>query len=226
MKSKKQSDNGSLAIIFGDNLRKMMLKKDIRIKELSHDADIVYNQLSGYTRGEHLPNGDVLHRLCNAMNCSIDDLLPVSTQETYTSLADGSDADYQAFKAEENGKETDVLEMAKAFGTRCVKLFQYLTNQKTPPVDYVLANNVLHNGSQIGSILIQTDSDFYRDKKEFYKGISKAIDCCKQTEYWIELLAQGNYLTKEMHESLKADLKSIKNVLFAIMKKRKDDKKK
>jgi len=226
MKAKKLSDNGDLAIILGDNLRKMMLDKGITIKELSHDADIVYNQLSGYTRGEHLPTGDVLHRLCTAMNCSIDDLLPVSAPQTCTSLADGSDADYQAFKAEEDGKETNVLEMAKAFGTRCVKLFQFLTSQKSPSVDYVLAHNVLHNGSQIGAILIQSNSDFYRDKKEFYKGISKAIDCSKQTEYWIELLAQGNYLTKEMHESLKADLKSIKNVLFAIIRKRKDENKK
>lgn len=226
MLQNKQTENFNLAVNFGDNLRRLMSENHLSIKELSQEADIVYNQLSGYTRGDHLPTPEVLKRLCKALSCSIDQLLPLHSGMVCNTVADEAEGDYQAMQVvdEKSGKKANVLEMAKSFGIRSVKLHQYLMSQTTL-VDSVLVNNLHDNDCQIGSVLIKANNDFFHDKNQFYNGISIAINYCKQTEYWLGLLSEGNYISKEMYASLYKDLKSIINVLFAIIRKRNEDKK-
>lgn len=110
---------------------------------------------------------------------------------------------------------------SKAFALRIIKLSKYLCAEKK---EFVLSNQLLRSGTSIGANIregtrAQTDADFYLK-------LTIALKEADESAYWLELLAESDYITKEQFESIYHDCDELIKILVAITKTQKDKLKK
>lgn len=60
---------------FGENLKKILAKKEMTQKELAERAGVAEGMMGHYTHGRHLPRLDTAHLLAGILGCSLDELL-------------------------------------------------------------------------------------------------------------------------------------------------------
>lgn len=93
-----------------------------------------------------------------------------------------------------------VLEKAIKFALRIVKLYKYLTEEKH---EYVLSKQVLLSGTFIAkhvkaALHSQSRPSF---SSEMFIALQKGLE----TELWLLLLKEGEFLSSEHHKSLNTD---------------------
>ena len=104
-----------------------------------------------------------------------------------------------------------ILDKSKAFALRVIKAYKYIIEKK----EYVLSKQMLRSGTSIGAnvkeaVRAQTTPDFVAK-------MSIALKEASETEYWIELLVESEYLTEEAGDSLKNDCVELIKILTAII---------
>lgn len=102
---------------------------------------------------------------------------------------------------------------SKAFAIRIIKMCKYLYDNKH---EYVLAKQVLRSGTSIGANVAEAVVAF--SKKDFLAKMYIAFKKCAETQYWLELLHETEYLTKEEFDSLIQDCTELKIILCSITK--------
>jgi four helix bundle protein len=100
-----------------------------------------------------------------------------------------------------------------AFALRIVKLYQFLTEHKH---EYVLSKQLLRSGTAIGALVREAEQA--ESKADFIHKMAIALKEANETEYWIDLLQQSNYIDEKGHESIKADIIELIKLLTAIIK--------
>ncbi len=113
--------------------------------------------------------------------------------------------------------ESIVYDKAFCFAVRTVNLYKYLTTSKK---EYAMSNQVLRSGTSIGANIkeaLQAQS-----KRDFLSKMNIALKEASETEYWLELLIQTNYIDKEQSTSILNDCKELNKILIAIVKTTKD----
>jgi len=111
-------------------------------------------------------------------------------------------------------KNQNILyEKAYAFAIRTVKLSQYLNNEKK---EYVLSRQILRSGTAIGALV--SESKFAQSRPDFLNKLMVALKEANETKYWINLLHDTQYITKQMFESLLCDIKELIGLLVSITK--------
>lgn len=106
-----------------------------------------------------------------------------------------------------------VYEKAFDFSIRIVNLYKYLTIEKR---EYTLSKQVLRSGTSIGANIkeaLQAQS-----KKDFLSKMNIALKEASETEYWLELLIETNYIDKEQSMSILNDCKELNKMLISIVK--------
>lgn len=223
----------NLAKIISERLTEILYQKRVSLKELAFGTDIQYNQISSYLRGEHAPQLYILVRICNFLQVSIEDVVPLQRIPT-TVLRDGSEFRYvlcpqtknnnDMETADSNGtspgevQQVTLKELSKLFSKRVVYLYKYLTEQQEPH-EYNLSKSILRTGTAIGSTLLK--ADYPSSREEFYQSISIALDNARECQYWLVLLHETGFINEEQADSIIEDLKRIISILWAIIKKRK-----
>ena len=109
--------------------------------------------------------------------------------------------------------ETALQKKSKAFAVRIIRMYQYLCEEKH---EYVLSKQVLRSGTSIGANVreakrAQTTPDF--NAKLFI-----ALKEAEETEYWLELLVETDYISKEVFESIYEDNEEIIKLLVSSTK--------
>lgn len=103
---------------------------------------------------------------------------------------------------------------SKAFAIRCVKLCQYLSEDKR---EFVLSRQVLKSGTSIGANVreaLQAES-----RADFVHKMTIALKEAAETEYWFELLQETGYIGDDgASQSLMADCKELNKLLTSIIK--------
>ena len=102
---------------------------------------------------------------------------------------------------------------SKLFAVRIVRLYSYLCDEKK---EYVLSKQLLRSGTSIGANLAEAECAF--SKKDFLSKVYVALKETNETIYWLELLLQTDYLTKEQFDSICTDAEEIKKMLSATTK--------
>lgn len=118
-------------------------------------------------------------------------------------------------------KENVIKNKSFAFALRIVKAYQYLTEQKK---EYVLSKQILRSGTAVGALV--RESEQAESNADFVHKLAIALKEANETDYWIELLAQSNYLEENVAISLNSDLTEILKLLTAIIKTTKQNSKK
>ena len=111
-----------------------------------------------------------------------------------------------------------ILEKSKNFAVRIIRLYQFLTENKK---EYVLSKQILRSGTSIGANVNEAKSGFSR--KDFLAKMYIAFKECSETLYWLDLLFETDYLTKEQYDSISVDAIELKKILSSITKTVKDN---
>jgi four helix bundle protein len=105
------------------------------------------------------------------------------------------------------------------FALRIVKLYRYLKDEKK---EYVLSKQILRSGTAIGALI--RESQHAESKADFIHKLAIALKEANETDYWIELLYQSEYLEEKSYQSIHVDINELLSLLISIIKKTKANK--
>ena len=80
--------------------------------------------------------------------------------------------------------------LSKSFALRIVKLEKYLREEKR---EFTLSRQILRSGTSIGANI--RESIYAQSKPDFISKMSIALKESSETEYWLELLHESDYLS-------------------------------
>ena len=106
-----------------------------------------------------------------------------------------------------------VVEKSKAFAIRIIRLYQHLSAEKK---EFVLSKQILRSGTSIGANV--REAARAQSKPDFISKMQIALKEASETEYWIELLQETDYISEKAGTSLIADCKELLKVITAIIK--------
>lgn len=109
--------------------------------------------------------------------------------------------------------ENIVFEKSKKFAVRIINLYKYLNAEKK---EYVLSKQILRSGTSIGANVSEALCAISR--KDFLAKMYIAFKECAETKYWLDLLCETDYLSKEQYDSIVMDCTEIQKLLSAITK--------
>ncbi len=115
--------------------------------------------------------------------------------------------------------ENVVKDKSFAFALRIIKLSQVLTEKK----EYVLSKQLLKSGTSIGALV--REAEHAESKADFIHKMVIAQKEANETDYWIELLYQSEYLNNLSYESISNDIGEIQKLLASIIISSKNQKK-
>ena len=115
-------------------------------------------------------------------------------------------------------KENVVKNKSFAFSVRVIKLYQFLCEQKK---EYVLSKQLLRSGTSVGAMV--REAEHAETKTDFKHKMGIAQKEINETIYWLELLKETNYITKEQFESINSDAVEIIKLITAILKSTKNN---
>lgn len=110
-------------------------------------------------------------------------------------------------------KKNIIKEKSFEFALRIVKLYKYL---KADQKEFVLSKQILRSGTSIGAMVREAEQA--ESKADFIHKLAIALKEANETEYWIELLYQSDYLQEGQYESIAADVNEILKILTSIIK--------
>ncbi len=110
-----------------------------------------------------------------------------------------------------------IADKSYAFSLRIIKLYRYLTKS----YDYTIGKQIFRSGTSIGAnvkegVYAQSDADFISK-------LSIALKEASETEYWLRLLRDSEYITNEQANSILTDCEELIKLLTAIIKTKKQN---
>ena len=112
-----------------------------------------------------------------------------------------------------------IVDKSKAFALRIIKLYKYLCKEQN---EYVLSKQILRSGTSIGANVKEAIRG--QSKPDFYAKLNIALKEASETEYWLELLHESEYIEPSAFQSIYADCQEIIRLLVAITKTQKTQK--
>ena len=92
-------------------------------------------------------------------------------------------------------------------------MYKYLVAEKK---EYVLSKQLLRSGTAIGALI--KESEHAQSKADFLNKMNVALKEANQTEYWIELLRDSEYLSATESLSILEDSTELIRLLISIVK--------
>lgn len=100
-----------------------------------------------------------------------------------------------------------------AFAIRIVRLSQLLQSEKK---EFVLNKQLLRSGTAIGALI--REAEFGQSKPDFINKLSIALKEANETEYWLSILKDTNYIDLNLFESMQQDCNEIIAMLVSSIK--------
>ena len=110
-------------------------------------------------------------------------------------------------------KENVVMNKSYTFALRIIKLYKYLVTEKK---EYVLSKQLLRSGTAIGALI--KEGEHAQSKADFLNKMNIALKEANETEYWIELLRDSEYLSTTESLSILDDTSELIRLLISIVK--------
>ena len=107
-------------------------------------------------------------------------------------------------------KDNILIDKSIAFAVRIVKLYQYLIKSKK---ETVISKQIVRSGTSIGANI--NEANYGQSKADFNSKLHIALKETAETEYWLKLLTQSDYLSPDMGASLLQDCTELKRILIA-----------
>ena len=100
-----------------------------------------------------------------------------------------------------------------AFAIRIINLYKYLTTDKK---EFILSKQILKSGTAIGALI--KEAEHAQSKADFLNKMNIALKETNETEYWLMLLKDTNYISEDEFNSILKDCQEILKLLISIVK--------
>lgn len=111
-----------------------------------------------------------------------------------------------------NQDNNAILNKSKKFAIRCVNLYN-LCKEKS---EFVMSKQLLRSGTSIGANI--KEGIRAQTKADFYAKLCIALKEASETEYWLEILYETDYISKDHFENINADCTELLKLLTSICK--------
>lgn len=109
--------------------------------------------------------------------------------------------------------ENIVVDKSYAFALRVIKLYKYLISEKK---EYVLSKQILRSGTAIGALV--KESEHAQSKADFIHKMNIALKEANETEYWLRLLKDSDYISENQFNSIYPESIELIKLLISIVK--------
>jgi len=110
-------------------------------------------------------------------------------------------------------KESVVRDKSFAFAIRVVRLCKHLQEQQR---EFVMSKQLLRSGTAIGALIREAEQA--ESKADFIHKMAIALKEAHETDYWLELLHETDYIDHKGTTSMRSDLTELLKLLTAIIK--------
>lgn len=110
--------------------------------------------------------------------------------------------------------ENVLVQKSFEFGIRIVKSYKILSTRDKSI--YPIYKQLLRSGTSIGANVAEAQSAF--SKKEFISKLGISLKEARESEYWLRLLKETEYLHENEYKSLFKDCQELIKLLTAIIK--------
>ena len=107
-----------------------------------------------------------------------------------------------------------IAEKTKKFAIRIIRLYQHLQKKNKGAIE-VLFRQLLRCGTSIGANVHEAVRA--QSKKDFESKMNIALKESSETDFWLEIFTETDYLTKDEYESIDGDCIEIIKILTAIL---------
>jgi four helix bundle protein len=118
-------------------------------------------------------------------------------------------------------KENVLKSKSVVFAIRIVKLGKILQNEKK---EFIMSKQLIRSGTAIGALV--RESEFAESKLDFIHKLHIALKEANESDYWILLLKETEYLSQIEYNSLYNDIQELIKLLVTIIKTTKNNLKK
>jgi|TARA_B110000902_G_scaffold114935_1_gene135080 four helix bundle protein len=112
-----------------------------------------------------------------------------------------------------NESKNIVANKSYAFALRTIKLYKYLISDKK---EFVLSKQILRSGTSIGANV--KEAEHAQSKKDFTHKMNIALKEANETEYWLMLLKDSEYISQDSFNSIHPDSVELIKLLSSIVK--------
>jgi len=109
-------------------------------------------------------------------------------------------------------KENIIQQKSYSFSVRIVKLYEFLIEERKA---YDIGRQILRSGTSIGANIEEGIGG--QSKADFVSKINIAYKEARETNYWIRLLRDTEYLDSKLAESFLIDCEEIQKLLSSIL---------
>lgn len=102
-----------------------------------------------------------------------------------------------------NKKPNIIKDKSFAFALRIVKVYKFFSDDKK----FVLSKQLLKRRAAIGALV--HEAEHAENKTDFINEMAIAQKEANETDYWIELLYQSEYLKEKQYKSINEDIKEL-----------------
>ncbi|HMU06197.1 MAG TPA: four helix bundle protein [Saprospiraceae bacterium] len=110
-------------------------------------------------------------------------------------------------------RENIIQQKSYDFAVRIIKAYKYMIENKS---EYVLSKQLVRSGTSIGANVEEAIGG--QSTKDFYAKMTISYKEARECRFWIRLMTDTDYLTKEQGQSLINDLEEVLKIITAIQK--------
>ena len=110
-------------------------------------------------------------------------------------------------------KESVLREKSYAFAIRAINLAKFLREEKK---EYILSKQIVRCGTSIGANIEEASGA--QSNNDFIAKLHISLKEAKETHYWVRLLRDTEYISKEQAQSLIEDIDEVITILTRSLK--------
>ncbi len=109
-------------------------------------------------------------------------------------------------------RENVIKQTSFTFALEIVNIYKYLSTERK---EFVISKQVLRSGTSIGANV--REAEHAQSKADFIHKMSIALKDANETEYWLDLLYQSEYLTDIQFKKIKHQVVEQLRLLTSIL---------
>ena len=110
-------------------------------------------------------------------------------------------------------KSNVIKDKSYAFALRAIKAYKFLSEKKR---EFVLSKQMLRSGTAIGALV--REAEHAQSDADFINKMNIALKEANETEYWLMLLKDSDYIDEKSFTSIQKDCVEVIKLLISIVK--------
>lgn len=110
-------------------------------------------------------------------------------------------------------KENIVARKSYAFALRIIKAYKFLSSEQK---EFILSKQMLRSGTAIGALV--KEAEHAQSSADFINKMNIALKEANETEYWLMLLKDSDFIQEDVFNSIVEDNKELIRLLISIVK--------